>query len=192
MSHQNSIVQNIAALWKRLDQDCCAPMTTSHTPSKLSSYCSWMLRKSAWFVIVGWWGESSGKQERLEEKGRQEQGKVIEMEEKERRFMWCLYFLNLSSVYVWEKYKSDVVLHWIMLHWKWKELWLVFSALEKREVKVWFHMAHTGRHLENPQRAGSYSRRGRRRRWGNQERVVAQKEWSTAGCWILSKFFFLL
>lgn len=66
----------------------------------------------------------------------------------------------------------------------------MFSALEKDEVKVWFSMAHTGRHLETPQRAGSYSRGGRRRRWGNQERVVAQKEWSRAGCWILSKLFY--
>ncbi|GAA6100646.1 uncharacterized [Tachysurus ichikawai] len=35
-------------------------------------------------------------------------------------------------------------------------------------------MAQTGRHLESPQRAGSY------RSEGNQERVAAQKEWKSA------------
>lgn len=42
------------------------------------------------------------------------------------------------------------------------------------DVRVWFNMAYTGRrHLETPQRAGSYSRGGRRRRWGNRECVAA-------------------
>lgn len=164
MSHHSSSCSNLS-----LGKDYCAPMTTSHKPSKLSSYCSWTLRKSAWCVIVGWWRERSGREGRLEEKERLEEGKVIDMEEKERKFMW---FYNLWRCLL-KNIQTDVGQHWKMLHRKWTELLMVLSAFEKHEVRLWFSMAHTGRHLESPQRAGSYSSGGRRRRWGNQERVVA-------------------